>query len=91
VRATLLAAGFYVAKGRGIADRAETTVALATKALDTGHELLGSDWLTKWNRSESKVPAWVQPNEQPAFEAAIRGHPQFQIGDFPQSSLYPLQ
>jgi queuine tRNA-ribosyltransferase len=80
VRATLLAAGFYVAKGRGIADRAETTVALAAKALDTGHELLGSDWLARWDRSEAKLPAWLQPNEQSAFEAAVREHPQFKTG-----------
>jgi queuine tRNA-ribosyltransferase len=79
VRATLLAAGFYVAKGRGIADRAETTIALAAKAPETGHELLGSDWLAKWNRSEAKVPAWVQSSEQSAFEAAIRAHPQFKM------------
>jgi len=80
VRATLLAAGFYVAKGRGIADRTETTVALAAKTPDTRHELLGSDWLAKWNRSEAKVPAWVQPNEQSAFETAVLGHPQFKTG-----------
>ena len=80
VRATLLAAGFYVAKGRGIADRAETTVALAARAPDARHELLGLDWLAKWTRSEAKIPAWVQANEQPAFEAAILGHPQFQAG-----------
>jgi len=91
VRATLLAAGFYVAKGRGIADRAETTVALAARPPDAGHELLGVDWLAKWNRSEAKVPAWVQPNEQAAFEAAICGHPQFQIGDLSQSLSYPLK
>jgi queuine tRNA-ribosyltransferase len=91
VRATLLASGFYVAKGRGIADRAETTVAFATEAPDMGHELLGSDWLTKWNRSEAKVPAWVQPNDRSAFEAAIRGHPQFQIGDSPQSFFNLIQ
>jgi queuine tRNA-ribosyltransferase len=81
VRAALLAAGFYVAKGRGIAGRAETTVAFTSRTPDMGHELLGADWLTKWTRSEAKIPAWVQPNEQSAFEAAIRGHPQFQIAD----------
>jgi queuine tRNA-ribosyltransferase len=77
VRATLLAAGFYVAKGRGIGDRAETTVALSARAPDAGHEFLGPDWLAKWNRSGAKVPAWVRPNEQSVFEAAILGHPQF--------------
>ena len=80
VRAALLAAGFYVAKGRGIADRAETTVALADRAANAWYELLGPDWLAKWNRSEAKIPASVQPNQRSAFEAAILGHPQFQIG-----------
>jgi len=80
VRATLLAAGFYVAKGRGIADRAETTVALADGALNADHELLGHDWLAKWNRSQAKIPAWVKPDEQAAFESTIMGHPQFQTG-----------
>ena len=77
VRATLLAAGFYVAKGRGIADRAETTVALAGSATAGEYELLGPDWLAKWSRSQAKIPGWVLPDKQPAFEAAILGHPQF--------------
>jgi queuine tRNA-ribosyltransferase len=80
VRGTLLAAGFYVAKGRAIADRPETTVALAAIAPDAGHQLLGLEWLAKWNRSEARIPSWVGPEERPAFEAAILGHPQFKIG-----------
>jgi len=88
VRATLLAAGFYVAKGRGIADRAETTVALAASAPDARHELLGIEWLEKWNRSGAKVPAWVQPNEQSAFEATIAGHPQFRLNPASLGSVF---
>ena len=91
VRAALLAAGFYVARGRGIADRAETTVAFAAKPPDANHELLGSDWLARWNRSEAKFPDCVQPNGLSAFEAAIRGHPQFQINGGLHPTAHPLR
>lgn len=81
VRATLLAAGWYVARGRGIGDRAETTIAInspATGVLGTAHhELLGASWLARWNRSGAKFPSWVHPDERAAFEAAIMGHRQF--------------
>jgi queuine tRNA-ribosyltransferase len=80
VRATLLAAGFYVAKGRGIADRAETTVAISAGPSGAGHELLGADWLAKWNRSEARLPPWVQPEQHSTFAAAILAHPQFRTG-----------
>jgi queuine tRNA-ribosyltransferase len=90
VRAALLAAGFYVAKGCGIADRAETTIAFATETMDSGRELLGCDWLIKWNRSDAKIPSWVPPDGQSAFEAAIRAHPQFQIGDLSQTLFEPI-
>ncbi len=74
-RAALLAAGFYVARGRGIADRPETTVAFT--APGSARELLGAEWLSKWNRSDAKIPASILPEERPGFEAAIAGHPQF--------------
>ena len=82
VRGALLAAGWYVARGRGIGGRPETTVALTPEALggtDAGrHELLGAGWLDKWRRSGARVPAGVPPSEQATFEAAILRHPQFQ-------------
>ena len=81
-RAALLAAGWYVARGRGIGGRAETTVALTPAALDGPnagrHELLGADWLARWKRSGARMPACVPPDEQAAVEAAILGHGQFQ-------------
>ena len=80
-RSALLAAGWYVARGRGIGGRAETTVALTPEAVadpETGrHELLGADWLARWQRSGARRPAWVRDGEQAAFEAAILGHVQF--------------
>ncbi len=82
VRGALLAAGWYVAKGRGISDRAETTVALTAGTIrrqaDDGYALLGADWLAKWKRSGAKIPISVQAHEQAAFEAAILEHPQFE-------------
>ncbi len=84
VRGALLAAGWYVAKGRGISDRAETTVALTAEAVHRqgtdGYALLGADWLARWNRSGAKIPTSVQAHEQAAFEATILGHPQFASG-----------
>jgi len=77
VRGALLAAGFHVAKGRGIADRAETTIAYTAPVPGAGRELLGQEWLSKWRRSDAKIPASVHPDEREAFEAAIVGHPQF--------------
>ena len=77
VRAALLAAGFYVARGRGIGDRVETTVALTPEASGGRYELLGVDWLTRWERSGARIPAGVRETEQAAFEAAVLGHSQF--------------
>ena len=78
----MLAAGWYVAKGRGIGRRAETTIALTPAALDgvaaKRHELLGEDWLARWKRSGARMPAHVPADEQAAVEVAILGHGQFQ-------------
>ena len=58
VRAAMLAAGFYVAKGRATGPKAETTIGLSPGAAATahGHELLGLEWLARWRRSETQVP-----------------------------------
>jgi queuine tRNA-ribosyltransferase len=76
-RAALMAAGFHVAKGRGIADRAETTIAFTTSVPSADRVLLGPDWLTKWSRSDAKYPDAMPLSEREAFESAILGHPQF--------------
>ena len=64
VRGTLLAAGWYVAKGWATGERSETTMALTAEALalrpPPAHNLLGADWLGRWNRSGAKIPAWVR-------------------------------
>ncbi|MEY2518758.1 MAG: queuine tRNA-ribosyltransferase [Verrucomicrobiota bacterium] len=80
-RACLLAAGFYVAKGRNAGEKIETTIAFTPAALKTSdaarHELLSPDWLAKWNRSAAKFPDEILPNDQSTFEQAIRSHKQF--------------
>ena len=84
VRAALLAAGFYVARGRPIGDRAETTLAFTPAAVAAAegafvlrHELLGAEWLERWQRSSARFPADVSVAEQAGFERAIATHPQF--------------
>jgi queuine tRNA-ribosyltransferase len=80
VRASLLAAGFHVAKGSGTIDKVDTTIALTPAALESPprHELLGAEWLGKWGRSSAKFPADLPAGQQPDFERTIRSHPQFQ-------------
>jgi queuine tRNA-ribosyltransferase len=79
IRAALLAAGFHIARGRSTGDKVETTIALTPAAcrVPSRHEMLGSDWLAKWNRSGAKFPADVPPEQHSKFEEAIRQHPQF--------------
>ena len=79
-RAALLAAGFFVARGRSAGEKIETTIALAPQAIRCGMatcDLLSRDWLARWERSAAKFPADVSPNERAAFEEIIRGHEQF--------------
>ncbi len=77
-RVALLAAGFYVARGRNAGQKTETTIALTPVAAQTGrHALLGDDWLEKWARSTAKFPADLSAEHHPSFERTIREHPQF--------------
>jgi len=75
VRAALLASGYYVAAGRGTGPKADTTVAVTQPALsDT---FLGTEWLSRWERSTAKYPLDVAEGEWTRFEALVRGHEQF--------------
>ncbi len=78
VRAALLAAGFYVAKGRGTGPKAETTIGLSAAAARGSHgrELLGAEWLARWRRSDAAEPFGV-PAEDESWRVALVGHPQF--------------
>jgi queuine tRNA-ribosyltransferase len=80
VRATLLAVGFYVARGRSSGPKSETTVALTTQAFrerqgDRAQEnlpqfdLLGKDWIVRLSRSTIRVT--------PEVSECVVAHPQF--------------
>jgi queuine tRNA-ribosyltransferase len=78
VRAAMLAAGFFVAKGMGTGPKAETTIALSPRAAASPHrrELLGREWLGKWRRSDAQTPFGAPPGEA-CWHEAVSGHPQF--------------
>jgi queuine tRNA-ribosyltransferase len=80
-RAALLAAGFFVARGRNAGEKLETTIAQTPAAfhspLAARHEMLSDDWLEKWNRSAAKFPAEIDPLQQSNFEDLILQHEQF--------------
>ena len=82
VRAALLAAGFYVARGRSMGAKEETTIAFTSASSSAApvsqHALLSSEWISRWNRSHAKFPAGMSADEHAAFEEVIRGHAQFQ-------------
>src|SRR5207237_8843373 len=71
-RAALLAAGFFVARGRNAGEKIETTIALTPAAVRSrvgrGRDLLSRDWLAKWNRSAAKFPKDIAPAERPSVE-----------------------
>lgn len=79
VRAALLAAGFFVARGVGSGPKEETTIALSgAPQTPWPRELLGRDWLERWERSHSQMPLDITRTEEAAKIAEqIRNHPQF--------------
>ncbi len=78
VRAAMLAAGFYVAKGRGTGPKAETTIGLSPHAATAphAHELLGAEWLAKWRRSGAQAPHGSLAADT-SWHDAVNRHPQF--------------
>ena len=83
VRAAMLAAGFYVAKGRGTGPKAETTIGLtplAAVAAGHGRELLGEEWLGKWRRSDAQAPMGAVAGDD-SWREAVAEHPQFAMVD----------
>jgi queuine tRNA-ribosyltransferase len=81
VRVALLAAGFYVARGRSMGAKEETTIALTPDAYharwSNRDEVLSADWLVRWGRSGAKFPLGLAADAHPAFENSIRQHAQF--------------
>jgi queuine tRNA-ribosyltransferase len=82
IRAALLAAGFYVARGVSTGPKAETTVAYThpsclSVAGVAAAPLLDRQWLDRWDRSGARYPADVAPDAQADFARQICAHPQF--------------
>jgi queuine tRNA-ribosyltransferase len=80
VRAAMLAAGFYVAKGRATGLKGETTIGLSALAAAAahGHELLGQEWLAKWRRSDAKAP-FGSIMDDVSWREAVLTHAQFKF------------
>ncbi len=78
VRARLLAAGFFVARGTAMGLKEQTTIALTPTAPQHDRELLDHTWLERWERSQAKFPDEIDPSDHADFAHAIRQHPQFQ-------------
>ena len=80
-RVAMLAAGFWVARGRASGEKQETTVALTPEAAAAGwgkaYEFLGDEWLRKWNRSSARYPAELPVEAHTHFAEKLSGHPQF--------------
>ena len=76
-RIAMLAAGFFVARGRSTGDKTETTIALTPQADRTGRELLAADWLAKWRRSTARFPADLSAAEHSVWEEEVLRHDQF--------------
>lgn len=79
-RAALIAAGFYLARGRPSGAQEESTIALTPAAVLSNHnyELLDSKWLEKWERSRAQYPARLAEDQRAMFTELIRNHAQFQ-------------
>ncbi|MGZ3652236.1 MAG: tRNA-guanine transglycosylase, partial [Bdellovibrionota bacterium] len=81
VRASLLAAGFFVAQGAATGPKVQTTVALTAGALPwRGETLLGKEWIERWERSGARWPLSLTGENQPDLLERVRLHPQFQAG-----------
>jgi queuine tRNA-ribosyltransferase len=79
VRASLLAAGFWVAQGQATGPKVQTTVALTAGALAWRREsLLGREWFDRWERSGAQWPLSLSGENKEQFLERVRMHPQFQ-------------
>lgn len=77
VRASFLAAGFHVARGRATGPKGETTIALTAPREGHARELLGPEWLEKWRRSDAKEPFLKDRARLSAALERIESHEQF--------------
>lgn len=83
IRATMLVAGMYVAKGVGTGPKESTTIAFSDSDIAHKHKasenLLPSEWLDRWHRSQAQFPLNFQESAKEAFTQKIESHPQFVV------------
>jgi tRNA U34 5-methylaminomethyl-2-thiouridine-forming methyltransferase MnmC len=83
IRATLLAAGFFVGAGHATGLKEETTIAANT--LDLISEPLDARWLERAGRSNSaeplREPVYSRAALSPETADKLRAHRQFQVGN----------
>lgn len=78
VRASLLAAGFFVARGAPTGPKGETTIACTQPALAwRKSQLLDSEWLAKWKRSDARWPLTLSENPDEEALERVSAHRQF--------------
>ncbi len=81
IRVALLRAGFFVAEGIGTGPKQSTTVACTRPPSASLHPcpppLLGKAWISRWQKSSSRVPKGISPEERMAIIQQIETHPQF--------------
>jgi len=59
VRAMFLALGWYVAQGKGVGHKPDSTICYTPAWIESGYPisaLLGEQWLAKWDRSSTPLP-----------------------------------
>lgn len=77
VRAALLAAGFYVAKGPASGPKGDTTRASLGDNTKIKLDYLRSEWLQKFTRSSARFGPDTDDCDQKIIEEKVLGHPQF--------------
>jgi queuine tRNA-ribosyltransferase len=77
VRSALLGAGFFVATGVGTGPKLETTRAFSRRPASSDIQLLGTEWLARWGRSQAKFPTGLSDIEKQQHEEKILKHLQF--------------
>ncbi len=77
MRARLLLAGFYVAKGEASPPKKETTIAF-THPQTSQAEFLGSEWIERLEKNEAKIEI-IPTDEWSSVRAKLISHPQFAV------------
>ena len=81
IRATMLVAGMWVAKGAATGPKESTTIAFSDRETALKHksanDLLPKEWLDRWHRSQAQFPDNLSEKEKAEFSEKIEKHHQF--------------